>query len=105
MKHSISKVSATMILDSRGFPTVQARVETEDGALGVAAVPSGASTGKYEAVEKRDGDETYGGNMLRKAIDYFAHLCVEPSFYQHIKEHDEEFFNSELFRNLEQEVR
>ena len=68
MKHSISKVSATMILDSRGFPTVQARVETEDGALGVAAVPSGASTGKYEAVEKRDGDETYGGKNVQGAV-------------------------------------
>ena len=68
MKHSISKVSATMILDSRGFPTVQARVETEDGALGVAAVPSGASTGKYEAVEKRDGDETYGGKNVQSAV-------------------------------------
>ena len=69
MKHTISKVSASMILDSRGFPTVQARVETEEGALGVAAVPSGASTGKYEAVEKRDGDDSYGGKNVLRAVN------------------------------------
>lgn len=69
MKHTISKVSASMILDSRGFPTVQARVETSDGALGVAAVPSGASTGKYEAVEKRDGDQRYCGKGVEGALE------------------------------------
>ena len=51
-------------------------------------------------MSKIAADETYGGNMLRKAIDYFAHLCVEPSFYQYIKEHDEEFANSEYMPKL-----
>lgn len=68
MKHLISKISAAMILDSRGLPTLQARVETENGALGVASVPSGASTGSYEAVEKRDGGERYNGKDVQTAV-------------------------------------
>ncbi len=68
MKNKIKKVSACMILDSRGMPTVQARVETEGGAVGIANVPSGASTGKYEALEKRDGADRYGGKGVEKAI-------------------------------------
>ncbi len=68
MKYTIAKINAQMILDSRGMPTVQARVETSDGALGVAAVPSGASTGKYEAVEKRDKREAFGGKGVSDAI-------------------------------------
>ena len=51
-------------------------------------------------MSKIAADETYGGNILRKAIDYFAHLCVEPSFYDYIKEHDEEFANSEYMSKL-----
>ncbi|MEK7264169.1 MAG: phosphopyruvate hydratase, partial [Bacteroidota bacterium] len=58
------------ILDSRGFPTVEAEVELEDGTIGVAAVPSGASTGEHEAVELRDGDAArYNGKGVRKAVD------------------------------------
>lgn len=72
MKYTIKKISAAMILDSRGTPTVQARVETEGGALGIAAVPSGASTGKYEALEKRDGGERYEGKGVEKAV---ANVC------------------------------
>ncbi len=68
MKNNIRKISASMILDSRGMPTVQARVETEGGAVGIANVPSGASTGKYEAHEKRDGTERYGGKGVEKAV-------------------------------------
>ena len=68
MKHSIKRISGAMVLDSRGFPTVQARVETESGALGVANVPSGASTGKYEALELRDGTAQYGGKGVEQAI-------------------------------------
>lgn len=68
MKHSIKRISGAMVLDSRGFPTVQARVETESGALGVANVPSGASTGKYEALELRDGTAHYGGKGVEQAI-------------------------------------
>ena len=58
------------ILDSRGNPTVEVDVMLEDGSLGRAAVPSGASTGAHEAVELRDGDKTrYLGKGVRKAVD------------------------------------
>jgi enolase len=58
------------ILDSRGNPTVEVDVILEDGSLGRAAVPSGASTGAHEAVELRDGDKKrYGGKGVRKAVD------------------------------------
>ncbi len=58
------------ILDSRGSPTVEVDVELEDGSKGRAAVPSGASTGKHEAVERRDGDKRrYLGKGVRKAVD------------------------------------
>src|ERR1700748_3418260 len=57
------------ILDSRGNPTVEVDVVLEDGALGRAAVPSGASTGAHEAVELRDGDKKkFGGKGVLKAI-------------------------------------
>ena len=52
----IINIYARQILDSRGNPTVEAEVVTADGIIGRASVPSGASTGKYEAVELRDGD-------------------------------------------------
>ena len=68
MKHSIKRISGGMVLDSRGNPTVQVRVETEGGALGVANVPSGASTGKYEARELRDGGERYCGKDVTQAV-------------------------------------
>ena len=58
------------ILDSRGNPTVEVDVLLEDGSIGRAAVPSGASTGAHEAVELRDGDKKrYGGKGVRKAVD------------------------------------
>ena len=57
------------ILDSRGNPTVEVDVILEDGSMGRAAVPSGASTGAYEAVELRDGDERYLGKGVLKAVD------------------------------------
>ncbi|MCK5934423.1 enolase [Fulvimarina manganoxydans] len=57
------------ILDSRGNPTVEVDVILEDGSMGRAAVPSGASTGAYEAVELRDGDERYMGKGVLKAVD------------------------------------
>lgn len=65
----IEEVRAREILDSRGNPTVEVDVILEDGTLGRAAVPSGASTGAYEAVELRDGDERYLGKGVRKAVD------------------------------------
>lgn len=54
MKNIIKKISARQILDSRGNPTVEATVEAENGVIGVAQVPSGASKGKLEALELRD---------------------------------------------------
>ncbi|HLJ56756.1 MAG TPA: phosphopyruvate hydratase [Chthonomonadaceae bacterium] len=67
---SIDDVSAREILDSRGNPTIEVDVILEDGTLGRAAVPSGASTGKHEAVELRDGDKgRYAGKGVLTAID------------------------------------
>lgn len=66
----IKSINAVEILDSRGNPTVEAEVVLEDGAIGNAAVPSGASTGSYEAVELRDGDaKRYNGLGVLKAIE------------------------------------
>ena len=64
----ISQVRAREIIDSRGMPTVEATVILSDGSFGVASVPSGASTGKYEAVEIRDGDHRFGGKGVQKAV-------------------------------------
>ncbi len=65
----ISDIHARQILDSRGNPTIEVDIVTESGAFGRAAVPSGASTGKYEAVELRDGDKSiYMGKSVHKAI-------------------------------------
>ncbi|MBQ6842312.1 MAG: phosphopyruvate hydratase [Firmicutes bacterium] len=65
----ISDVHAREILDSRGNPTIEVEVLLESGAFGRAAVPSGASTGAYEAVELRDGDKSrYGGKGVLKAV-------------------------------------
>ena len=66
----IVDITAREILDSRGNPTIEVDVALEDGAFGRAAVPSGASTGAHEAVEKRDGDKSrYGGKGVREAVD------------------------------------
>ncbi len=65
----IKTVKALEILDSRGNPTLQVEVGLDSGALGRAAVPSGASTGKYEALELRDGDKSrYNGQGVLKAV-------------------------------------
>jgi len=65
----IKSVDAMEILDSRGNPTIQVSVTLESGSVGVAKVPSGASTGKHEAVELRDGDKKrYGGKGVLKAV-------------------------------------
>ena len=63
---AIFEVFGRMILDSRGNPTVEVEVSTEDGIVGRAAVPSGASTGEHEAVELRDGDKD---KWLGKGVD------------------------------------
>jgi enolase len=65
---AIERVHARQILDSRGNPTVEVEVRLDSGALGRAAVPSGASTGVHEAVELRDGGDAYGGKGVAKAV-------------------------------------
>src|SRR5215475_14035063 len=77
---AIVDIIAREILDSRGNPTVEVDVRLEDGALGRAAVPSGASTGAREAVELRDGGKRYGGKGVEKAVaavngEIFDTLC------------------------------
>lgn len=74
---AITDIIAREILDSRGNPTVEVDVLLEDGSFGRAAVPSGASTGAHEAVEKRDGGERYGGKGVRQAIE-----AVEGEIYE-----------------------
>ncbi|HEV2998348.1 MAG TPA: phosphopyruvate hydratase [Solirubrobacteraceae bacterium] len=64
----IERVHARQILDSRGNPTVEVEVELRSGARGRAAVPSGASTGEFEATELRDGGEAWGGKGVMRAV-------------------------------------
>jgi enolase len=66
---SIDAVGAREILDSRGNPTIEVEVALDDGTIARAAVPSGASTGAFEAVELRDGGKRYGGKGVTKAVD------------------------------------
>ena len=67
----ITDVLAREVLDSRGNPTVEVELYTEDGGFGRALVPSGASTGEHEAVELRDGDkDRFGGKGVLKAVDH-----------------------------------
>ena len=71
----IQKVMGSEILDSRGNPTVSATVQLTDGTVGTAAAPSGASTGKFEAVELRDGDQRrYGGKGVLKAVRHINEI-------------------------------
>ena len=65
----ISYIEARQILDSRGNPTIEVDVFTESGAMGRAAVPSGASTGEHEAVELRDGGTDFMGKGVLKAVE------------------------------------
>ncbi len=65
---TIEALDAREILDSRGNPTVEVEVTLDDGTVARAAVPSGASTGQFEAVELRDGEERYGGKGVRRAV-------------------------------------
>ncbi len=77
MRYSISTLRAREILDSRGNPTVEVEVVTEGDVVGSAAVPSGASTGIYEAVELRDGGKRYGGKGVKKAIEAVINI-IQP---------------------------
>src|ERR687884_46703 len=65
---SIEAVGAREILDSRGNPTVEVEVALDDDTFARAAVPSGASTGAFEAVELRDGSDRYGGKGVERAV-------------------------------------
>ena len=73
----ITSVQALMILDSRGNPAIEVTIQTEEGVLGRAAVPSGASTGEHEAVELRDGGTAWHGKGVTKAIGHVNDL-IEP---------------------------
>lgn len=71
MNASISKITAREILDSRGNPTVEAEVQLSNGIVGIASVPSGASTGEHEACELRDGDKgRYRGKGVQQAVTH-----------------------------------
>ena len=74
---AILDIHARQIIDSRGNPTVEVDVTLEDGSFGRAAVPSGASTGAYEAVEKRDGDKSkfLGKGVLQAVEGGHLHRC------------------------------
>ncbi|MFL6074022.1 MAG: enolase, partial [Mycobacteriales bacterium] len=65
---TIEAIGAREILDSRGNPTVEVEVALDDGTVARAAVPSGASTGAFEAIELRDSDERYGGKGVQQAV-------------------------------------
>ncbi len=73
----IINIHARQILDSRGNPTVEVDVVTENGTLGRAAVPSGASTGEHEAVELRDGGSTFMGKGVTKAVNNVNSILAE----------------------------
>ena len=76
---NISNIKARQILDSRGNPTVEAEVRLDNGIMGRAAVPSGASTGTKEAMELRDGDKSYYlGKSVKKAIEN-VHTKILPA--------------------------
>ncbi len=89
----ISYIDARQILDSRGNPTVEVDVFTESGAMGRAAVPSGASTGEHEAVELRDGGSDYLGKGVQKAVENVTDVIAPelvgmPVYDQNFIDHD-----------------
>lgn len=79
MKITINSVVGREIIDSRGNPTVEATVGLTDGTFANAAVPSGASTGAYEAVELRDGGDRFNGKGVKKQLQISAKL-FHPNF-------------------------
>src|SRR5688572_26440656 len=73
----IQSVKAREILDSRGNPTLEVEIETNEGIRGRAAVPSGASTGAHEAIELRDGDKKrFHGKGVLKAVNNVREICA-----------------------------
>lgn len=82
----IVSVKGREILDSRGNPTIEAEVTLESGAVGRAAVPSGASTGKFEAVELRDQDSRYHGLGVRTAVSNIVNILGEKVLFENALE-------------------
>ena len=92
---SIYSIRAREILDSRGNPTVEVDVALEDGSVGTSAVPSGASTGQYEAIELRDGDKNrYHGKGVLKALDNVQNV-IRPNVIG-LDAYDQENLDSKL---------
>jgi enolase len=92
----IQKILGREILDSRGNPTVEVDITFEDGSFGRASVPSGASTGSYEAVELRDGDKNrYGGKGVEKAVNN-VNTILQTALIN--KEWDQRSLDSEMIR-------
>lgn len=85
----IVKIEAFELFDSRGFPTVSARVFTEGGGEGFAIVPSGASTGMFEAHELRDGGRRLCGRGVKKAVEHIKNL-IAPALLGHLAENGAE---------------
>ena len=82
----IKDIRAIEILDSRGTPTVEVEIILQSGIVGRASVPSGASTGKYEAVELRDGGTRYGGKGVLNAIQHI-HTGIRNALIGHDVRH------------------
>ena len=74
---AIADLAAREVLDSRGNPTVEVECILESGAMGRAMVPSGASTGAFEAVELRDGADAFGGKGVQNAVNNVNHEIFE----------------------------
>src|SRR3989344_7343269 len=87
---NIKDIYARQILDSRGNPTMEAEFSLEDGTMGRAAVPSGASTGTHEALELRDGDpKLYGGKSVLKAVSNVNTIITEALVGQNSENQEE----------------
>lgn len=84
MDYEIIRVKGREILDSRGNPTVEAEIELENGVTGRASVPSGASTGKYEASELRDGGERFLGKGVKKAVEHVGRELSEAILFENV---------------------
>src|ERR1700733_7448180 len=83
---SIEAIHARQILDSRGNPTLEVEVALDDGTVGRAGVPSGASTGAFEAVELRDGGAEYGGKAVSHAVQGIIDE-IQPELLGHEADH------------------
>ena len=89
----IKKVFARQILDSRGNPTVEVDVTLENGVMGRASVPSGASTGTFEAVELRDEGKEYLGKSVYKAVENVNKIIAKSLIGENV-------FNQEKIDNI-----